>query len=220
MWINGKRNYFFGMEVFRSSLGFMLRNWRISLLSAGMILIILWCGNVLRMRASHEMCSDISITIFGRTNDQVIAKPFVKLARSGNALAMDYVEGNRTSWMITKACVGEVYIALNSQNLDKLGRVELKIGFKSFDFSHEEFLNTWQLVKLDSSIGNFLTEEPSGLILQAPNEMRAMESQIPIARGFFDKLINWAGDDKVIIVPFLDALYSFLIILLSIPELT
>ena len=174
-----------------------------------------WVGQIIRLIGSREMANTITVTV--DEGDSYAMVPLVRLAHAGNISGLELIKDNPKQWRYQNGFISRFFFGVTSEDSSKIKSIVIEIGQKKFEFSGVELFNNWR--KIPTNSPGFFIDENSGaaidLLLEAPPSVRGAQSLIPVRKDFFGSLINWSGDDKLILGPLAASLSPFFIILLA-----
>ncbi|MBT4121076.1 MAG: hypothetical protein HOA57_00395 [Candidatus Magasanikbacteria bacterium] len=184
------------------------KEYKVGVLLLILFFLVFFAGQMISVVGSRQIIEPVRIEatdVQGKEIDSL--KRYMQLARSGN---YTYIRPNQNldkRWTVDGVFMKKILLGLNEDDLSVLANLDIWIGDKPFHFSGEQIKKDWHvfdksLIKSELQVEDY----DSFLVLEAPEEVSLGRSKIPIYKSFFGSLINWSGDDKILIKPFVSAL--------------
>ncbi len=187
------------------------------LLSSFFIFMVFAIGNFISVFTSRQIIEPMLVKI-DYINDFKLpaAKVLATLAHNGNTVALNPVTSNLNEWdNPAKTFVKKIIIGFKVENLEKILKVTVNIGSRSFVFNKEQFLGEWKKIntKDDLSLQNNLYDEDENfnyLVFEAPAKVKAYPMISPVLSDIFAS-INFGGSEKLIQKPLVISLKLFVL---------
>lgn len=196
------------------------REYKLGILICLAVFAVLFVGQIMAVIGNKSILEPVTIQALSKTGAPVPSfERFMQLARAGNYTFIKPNSDRQKEWTVENVFFKKILVGLTEFDLQTLGRVWVDIGNKSFVFSADEFRKNWTPVDRSVLSGNFTGREGDTYVFfEAPPSVRYSMSRVPVYRSFFSSIINWGGDDRLILAPLktgvsLGFLAAFLLIL-------